>query len=80
MMKKFLVSVALLLSLFACNEDGRGDVIDEGGTVVVMNELGDTLKMWENVVDYHFSNNRLYIKDKDGAVHHVSGGIIVVDK
>lgn len=80
MMKKFLVSVALLLSLSACNEDRRGDVIDEGGTVVVMNELGDTLKMWENVVDYHFSNNRLYIKDKDGAVHHVLGGIIVVDK
>lgn len=80
MMKKFLVSVALLLSLSACNEDGRGDVVDEGVTVVVMNELGDTLKMWENAVDYHFSNNRLYIKDKDGAVHHVSGGIIVVDK
>lgn len=80
MMKKFLVSVALLLSLSACNEDGRGDVIDEGGTVVVMNELGDTLKMWENVVDYHFSNNRLYIKDKDGSVHHVLGGTIVVDK
>ena len=79
-MKEFLVSVALLLSLSACNEDGRGDVIDEGGTVVVMNELGDTLKMWENVVDYHFSNNRLYSKDKDGADHHVSGGIRVVDK
>ena len=80
MMKKFLVSVALLLSLSACNKDGRGDVVDEGVTVVVMDELGDTLKMWENAVDYHFSNNRLYIKDKDGAVHHVSGGIIVVDK
>ena len=79
-MKKFLVSVALLLSLSACNKDGRGDVVDEGVTVVVMDELGDTLKMWENAVDYHFSNNRLYIKDKDGAVHHVSGGIIVVDK